>query len=115
MKTSYAVDFTVVHLTPTQWDKLAEVATRRPGKWVKGGWQSRLRKWCSRMNEAERSIMLSHAAEGRERIDDMTFVARAIEQKEIGGWQRHAHVIFAGSHRRFSNIKVIPRPERWRA
>ena len=75
----------------------------------KGGWQDRLRTWCGQMDEAKHSILLSHQSDRPRRLDDMTFIAHAIEQRNVGGWQKHAFDIFAGVHPRFTGLTIKPR------
>lgn len=95
-----------------QWHRLLELATRATKKHERGGWQDRLRRWCGNMDEATQTVALTHASDSPRQLDDMTFVARAIEQRNIGGWQKHAFDIFAGCHPRFTGLTIKPRPRR---
>lgn len=112
MSTTRAVDLTMVQLSPRSWHKLFELATRATQKHLHGGWQDRLRRWCAQMDEANHTVVLSHTSSSPRQLDDMTFIAHAIEQRNIGGWQKHAFDIFAGCHPRFTGITIKPRPSR---
>jgi hypothetical protein len=101
-------DYTVIQLPHRNWFRFVELATRATKLHEKGGWQDRLRAWCGQMDEGRHTITLSHQGSGR-RIDDMTFIARAIEQRNKGGWQKHAFDIFVDTHPRFTGIVVKPR------
>ena len=113
MSAASSEEFTKIYLPPLPWRRFIELATRATQKHLRGGWQDRLRRWCGQMNEVERSILLSHSGGGHaRRLDDMTFIARAIEQRNVGGWQKHAFDIFAGTHPRFTGLTIRPRPGR---
>jgi hypothetical protein len=112
MSAGYSEDFTVVYLPHRQWRRIKELAMRSTNETTSGGWQDRLRAWRDRMDDTNRSILLSHTSGGPRRLDDMTFIARAIEQRNIGGWQKHAFDIFAGTHPRFTGLTIKPRPGR---
>jgi len=114
MAIGHSLDVTIVYLPDRAWHRLFELATRATGKHISGGWQNRLRRWCTQMNEADRSVVLSHTPGSARELDDMTFLERAIVQKNVGGWQRHAFNIFAGSHPRFTGLTILPRPPRKR-
>ena len=105
-------DYTLVYLPIWPWQRFIELSMLATRLHEKGGWQDRLREWCGQMNEANRSILLSHHSDRPRRLDDMTFIARAIEQRNIGGWQKHAFDIFAGTHPRFTGLTIRPRPPR---
>jgi hypothetical protein len=66
-----------------------------------GGYQSRKRKWRTRINEALRSIELDP--------DDIEWIRRQIENRKGGGWQAKVSAIFAGQHPLFSRIPAKPR------
>jgi hypothetical protein len=105
-------DVTIIVLPIRNFQRLLELATRATKKNEKGGWQDRLRAWCGTLNEKDHSVTLSHTNGRGRRLDDMTFVARAIEQRNIGGWQKHAFDIFAGTHPFFTGLNIRPRPQR---
>jgi coproporphyrinogen III oxidase len=66
------------------------------------------------MNDKDCSVILRHkpVSKHKRALDDMTFVAHAIEQRNIGGWQLDAFNIFAGTHPRFTGLTIKPRPRR---
>jgi hypothetical protein len=105
-------DVTIVYLTPRAFQKLLELATRATKLHDKGGWQDRLRAWRATLDEKARSVTLSHTNGNGRRLDDMTFIIHAIEQRNVGGWQKAAFDIFAGQHPLFTGLNIKPRPSR---
>ena len=116
MPIGHSHDFTVVTLPARQWailqNMIADTLRWQALGRVMGGWQKRLIKWQHRLSQPNRTVLLAHAPEGHERQDDMTFVENAIIQRNIGGWQGDATRIFEGTHPRFTNLPVKPRPLR---
>lgn len=104
-----SVDFTLVQLPPRQWARFIELATRPTKKHASGGFQNRLRQWCSQMDEANHTVVLSHQSSSTRALDDMTWIAHAIADRNVGGWQKHVFDIFAGCHPRFTGITIKPR------
>ena len=82
-------DYTIVILPPRQWailqSMIADVQRWQALGRDMGGWQKRLLKWHGRLIPEKRTVLLAHVPEGRERQDDMTFIANAIWQRLIGG------------------------------
>jgi len=99
---------TILFLPPDRFDRLMEVM-RRVKPHERGGWQSRLRVW---KNQVDESLCAIRLLPRLGQLDDMVFIARAIEQRNIGGWQKHAFDIFEGTHPRFTGLTIRPRPPR---
>lgn len=107
-----ATDLTLVQLPPRPWSIFYELVTRPTGKHQSGGFQNRLRKWRSRMDVVNHTILLSHHSSSPRELDDMTWIAHAIADRNVGGWQKHVFDIFAGCHPRFTGITIKPRKGR---
>lgn len=109
---STSVDVTIVQLDPRSWRKLLELATRATKKHLHGGFQDRLRRWCSQMDESNYTVVLSHTSFGPRQLDDMTWIEHAIQDRNVGGFQKHVFDIFAGCHPRFTGLTIKPRKGR---
>ena len=88
-----------VYLTERGWVILRWLITHQARK--QGGFQNRLREWVGRMDETDRSIRLSTENVGRH-TSDIEFIQKAVFGKDKGGWQKHLHDAFVGTHARFT-------------
>jgi hypothetical protein len=99
-------EFTRIYLSSDAWKRLYGLTTR-PFKNNRQGWPNRYRLWRERLRSADYSVLLSHT-EHNGHPDDMTFIARAIEQDNIVGWQWPVFDIFHGTHPRFIRRPGLP-------
>lgn len=106
----HSIDYTKVYLLPRVWHRLLSLTLHASRGYGKGGWPDRLREWHLTMSERDYSVTLRHTSDNPDRrLDDMTFIAHAIEQRHVGGWQKAAFDIFAGTHPRFTGLSIRPR------
>jgi hypothetical protein len=90
----------VLPLRGGAWTRLLKLVTA-PSTRTDGGWQTRKRKWLTRVNEASKSIELDP--------DDIDFIRRQITNHKNGGFQQQFYDVFAGQHPQFSRLPIAPR------
>lgn len=115
MKPPQPIDivYTKVFLTQRQWSLLFEWCNRDATYTVNGnggGMQKRRLDWLSRMDKAERSILLTTGSTAvRRTTDDMTWIRNTIINRLAGGFQMRISNIFCDTHPTFSNLPIKPR------
>lgn len=107
------VVLTKIFFDPRQWALLLEWVTR-PTAHTKhgdgGGMQKRRCDGASRMNEAERSLLLTtHSSPVRKTKDDVSWIAATIINQRAGGFQWRVARIFTGTHPAFVGLSIQPR------
>jgi hypothetical protein len=96
-----ALTHVVLHLEPTNFERLVKLVTDPEGRLVSGGYQSRKRKWRPRINPAMHTIELD--------MDCVGFIQRQIINRNGGGWQKKVADIFTGQHPLFSGLPILMR------
>ena len=111
--TARDVVFTEIYLAPRNYALLREWVNRPVAKTKhghNGGMQRRRLDWRDRMDAIHRSVRLTtHSSFERGTVDDMTWIARTIINRNGGGYQTRIAEIFEDTHPLFTGLPIKPR------